>query len=181
MYPLKKAQDKLGGRALATAQQKYTLGLHFRQAVPPSLLRLRRLCQSAAFPSRRTPLPLWRRTGRGRAGRGRSGPESTSALPVRSPLTFLPASLLLLVSRVNLIPILLQGCRSRRRCCSITTPPGHLAYSPSCKSHPRLREHGRLNGHLRCEILQCHGSCSVVLSECRISSVTVWLSTATPV
>jgi hypothetical protein len=55
---------------------------------------------AAAYPSRRTPLRLWLRTGRGRAGRGRSGPESMSALPVRSPLPF-PLASLLLVSRVN--------------------------------------------------------------------------------
>lgn len=98
-------------------------------------------------PRRRTsPPPQWPRTGYGRAGRGRSGLGSTSALrvspppPPPPPLPLFAAA----AAAANESPLLviLQGSRSRRRCCSTTTRRGRLASSPSCESpipiHPQI-------------------------------------------
>jgi hypothetical protein len=165
----RKPMSKLAGWAWA-----HNSGSSLPAGSPPSLLRRRSLPIAAHATS---PMAAdW--SGARRAWEKWTGKHVGSSGTASPPL---PSCFATPGLSCELIPILSQGCRSRRRCCSTTTPPGHLASSPSCKSHPRLREHGRLNGHLRGEILQCHGSCSVILSECRISSVTVWLSTATPV
>lgn len=99
-------------------------------------------------PRRRTsPLPQWPRTGYGRAGRGRSGLGSTSALRVSPPPPPPPPLPLFTAAAANESPLLVifQGSRSRRRCCSTTTRRGRLASSPSCESpipHPSPN-HGR--------------------------------------
>lgn len=63
---------------------------------------------------------------------GSSGLPSPSFPSRFAPLSAIPC---------GLIPIVLQlqGCRSRRRCCSTTTRPDHLASSPSCKHRPQPR------------------------------------------
>jgi hypothetical protein len=76
----------------------------------------------------------------------------------------------------ELIPILLQGCQLRRRCFSTTTQPGHLASSPSCKSHPDSESTDNLTGISAVAGLGGFGVTNLPMRSCNFQmEASIWL------